>query len=212
MMAGPCKRIKPVDLPLTADAFSRFKDRLGREAFEMLDVGRADRVMEARRDFGRYRLKVAVALSLADGPARFAHHPVKAEAKFICRDPGGGPAKSNLAGELISRAFPHVRHGNIALRYEELDAPGGIPGTTPYRRAADRTMVSDDIDIVCMLRAGEELLKAREEAGRLIREVLSAIAAGNGRLETEATMNRIVSRIKESRIVASAIDEHVPDW
>ncbi|MEW6035832.1 MAG: hypothetical protein AB1529_04425 [Candidatus Micrarchaeota archaeon] len=208
MIPGPIRRAKPIDLPLTADAFWRFKDRLEMEGFRMLDVGRADRLMEARRDFRSYRLKVAVALSLADGPAMFGSHPVKAEAKFICMDPGGGPAKSNLAGDLISRAFPYVRHGNIALRYEELAPQGPLPAAGPYR-GGEGPAVSDEIDIIHLLRAGEELMKAREEAARIVRAVLSA-AEGAGRLEAGAAMGEITSRIKESRLIASAIEEHVP--
>jgi hypothetical protein len=210
MIGGPCRRIKRIDLPLTADAFPRFKERLERAGFGMLDAGRADRVLEARRDFGRYRLKVAVALSLADGPGRFMQHPFKAEGKFICRDPEGGPAKSNLTGDLISKAFPYSRHGNIALRYEELAMQGPLPGTGPYR-GTEGPVASDEIDVAHLLRAGEELMGARNEAARIVRDAISAALAA-GKLGASVAMDGIIGLIRENRLIASAIEEHVPDW
>lgn len=197
-------RARPRDIPLTKEGFARFKEMLEGERFEVLETWRAEMQLEAARDFGSYRLRVAVAFSLGDGPDRFASFPYRAEARM--KHISG----SALPGNLISWAFPNARHGNIALRYEEIELSGSIAEAGPYRSFPARTVATDRVDIAHMLRAAEELRNAREEAGRLVSETLSKAVSRKGTPD-KAVLELIIKRIRESERIRAAIEEHVPD-
>ncbi|MEW6723203.1 MAG: hypothetical protein AB1324_08105 [Candidatus Micrarchaeota archaeon] len=198
---------RPVDLPLTPEAFRRFKVRLEREGFDIIDTGMAERLVEACRDFGPYRIKAVAALSPGASAEAATGYPYKAEAKFILTGRG---ADFNLPTSLTIRAFPHKRHGNIALAHENVKVEG-IAGDTIYRSMAGTVRVSNDVDFSGMLKAAEEILKARAEAKKIIERMSSAIHSKSDDSRVRAALDAMVRLIREDPAIAAAIEEYVPD-
>ena len=195
---------RPRKLPIRIEAFSRFKESLETHGFLFSDDGRADRLTEARQDFGAYRIKVVV--SASGMPERSDWNQLSAEAEFICHR--GGNVSYGLPLEVIRRAFPFLHHGNISLRFEETRLEE-IRNGEAYRTPPGGTYTSDYVDTVRLLRAGRELMCAMEEARRIIRGLASASSKGAGGL---TLLDEMTARIRDSRLIESAIVEHVPDF
>ncbi|HSB46436.1 MAG TPA: hypothetical protein VLD37_00360 [Candidatus Bilamarchaeum sp.] len=200
-MATPVSRFPGrVELRLTPGAFSRLKDRLEAGKFDELEIVRDSQKLDAMKDFGRFRLRVAVTY----GQEKTAIRPFRVRGRIIF-----GP-DSELPVSLISRAFPNHWHGYIALRYEEIELQGFAPEPGPYRVSGPQPAESEHVDFARMLRAAQELDRAREEAARILSHVLTREVPRKGTPDKEV-MFRIIGRIRESGIVSAAVSEHIPD-